>query len=120
MTERIDWLRSTLVGGAQSLGACAAGAAPSTTAPPAEVTVEGFLFQQDSIEIEAGETVVWHNEDRILHTVTSGEPEDPDGVFDGDLPDAGAEFEWTFDEPGTYEYFCSRHPHMTGVVIVRG
>jgi plastocyanin len=41
-------------------------------------------------------------------------------VFDGQLPEQGATFELTLDEPGTYDYFCTVHsgPGMTGVITV--
>lgn len=123
MFERIDWLRSLIVGGALLLGACTAGASPSTTdasAGPTRVAVEGFLFVEDEVRIAAGETIEWENRDRILHTVTAGTPEAPGSGFDGSLPEQGATFEITFSEPGSYTYFCSRHPHMTGVVVVVG
>lgn len=86
-----------------------------------QVTVNTFIFKPKPIEIEAGETVTWTNEDSALHTVTSGTREDPDERFDGELPESGGTFETSFDEPGTYEYFCSIHsgPGMEGSVVVR-
>lgn len=82
----------------------------------AEVIVAGFAFVPDGIEVPAGATVVWTNEDDTLHTVTpSGD--DPT-AFGGGLDGAGTTVEVTFDEPGTYEYFCSIHPGMVGAVTV--
>lgn len=81
-----------------------------------EVTVAGFAFAPDAIEVPAGATVVWTNEDTTLHTVTpSG---DDATAFGGGLDGSGTTVEATFDEPGTYEYFCSIHPSMTGTVTV--
>jgi plastocyanin len=87
---------------------------------PAAVDVHatGFLFKPDLLEVQAGATVTWTNDDDILHTVTSGEPESPDDQFDRDLDGKGSTTSIVFDEPGEYQYFCSRHPHMTGVVTV--
>ena len=67
-----------------------------------------------------GGTVTWENVDNAAHTVTSGSPADgPDGVFDSSLIMAGgATFSHTFDDVGTYDYFCMVHPWMQGSVIV--
>ncbi len=108
------------------LAACATGSEePGVSAAEAEdgsaaVTVQLFTFRPQVLEIEAGTTVTWTNEDEILHTVTAGTPDDPDeSTFDGQLDDAGASFSFSFDESGTVEYFCSRHPTaMTGAVLV--
>lgn len=76
---------------------------------------------------------MWTNQDEgVHHTATSGLPGDvgvpgvsaaappnPDGVFDGDLPDEGDQFTYTFEESGSYAYFCRVHPSMTGEVIVK-
>jgi plastocyanin len=98
-----------------------------------EVLLEAIAFQPSTIEIEAGTTVVWTNkDDDVLHTVTSGKakkegipgqtedtPGKPDGLFDMKLPDEGDTFEFTFDKPGTYTYYCAIHAPMTGTVTVQ-
>ena len=73
---------------------------------PAEVTVD------------VGDEVTWTNDDTAAHTVTSGVPGAPDGVFDSGLFLAGDTFSYTFDETGEYDYFCMVHPWMTGKVQV--
>lgn len=97
------------------------------------VTVEHIAFAPSSIEVDAGTEVTWTNLDaNVVHTATSGEPGDkgvpgldngkpanPDGIFDGEMNGDGAEFTFTFEEPGTYAYFCRVHQSMTGEVIVR-
>jgi len=71
------------------------------------------------VKIGVGETVTWSNDDTAAHTVTSGTAAGGlDGVFDSSLFMAGAEFSHTFDEAGTFEYFCMVHPWMAGTVIV--
>ena len=67
-----------------------------------------------------GTTVEWVNgEDSISHTVTSGTPGYPAGVFDsGPLP-PGDSFRFTFQQPGTYEYFCGIHTRMRGRIVVK-
>jgi plastocyanin len=103
----------------------------STSAAPetggAEITLHLVAFEPAELEIAAGETVTWVHDDTPTHTVTSGAVTDggsgvtaePDGVFDsGDLAN-GETFEHTFDEPGTYPFFCAVHPAtMRGVVTV--
>ncbi len=71
-----------------------------------------------SLEIRSGDTISWSNDDTAAHTVTSGTPDGPDGVFDSSLFMAGNTFDFTFDEAGTYSYFCMVHPWMTGEIIV--
>jgi plastocyanin len=61
---------------------------------------------------------VWTNNDGFAHTVTAGTRDNPADLFDSGNVEAGETFEFTFDEPGTYEYFCSLHPGMDGTVTV--
>ena len=83
--------------------------------PGCEETNECYIPY--SISIKTGHAVVWINEDTAAHTVTSGTPEGgPDGVFDSGLFLSGATFEHTFDESGSYDYFCMVHPWMTGII----
>ena len=89
-----------------------------TSTSPLDIQIAGFLFVDGDLEVDAGTTIRWTNQDRILHTVTSGTDEAPTGRFDLQLDGAGSTAQFTFDEPGTYEYFCSRHPHMTGTITV--
>lgn len=85
---------------------------------PAAVAIKGFIFKPSPLEVKAGTEVTWTNEDQILHTVTAGVPGSPTGTFDQEMPDRGAGFSFTFDQPGSYPYFCGRHNSMTGTVIV--
>ena len=88
----------------------------NVSSPGCESTNECYLPY--SLEIQAGDTVSWSNDDTAAHTVTSGTPDGPDGVFDSSLFMAGNTFEFTFDESGTYSYFCMVHPWMIGEIIV--
>ncbi len=88
-----------------------------TAVPGCEETNECYL--PDTVSINAGDTVIWSNTDTAAHTVTSGSPTDgPDGIFDSSLFMAGATFEVTFDDSGSYDYFCMVHPWMQGNVQV--
>jgi hypothetical protein len=71
------------------------------------------------ITIAIHDYVNWENADTVAHTITSGNPKDgPDGKFDSYLIEPGASFIHQFSEAGTYPYFDTVHPWMTGVVIV--
>ncbi len=88
-----------------------------TAVPGCEDTNECWLPAEISVGV--GGTVTWSNDDTAAHTVTSGSPTDgPDGTFDSSLFMAGATFEVTFDDSGSYDYFCMVHPWMKGNVQV--
>lgn len=103
--------------GAGESSTTAAGAGDDGAAGGSKVTVSDFAFGPGTIEVTTGATVTWSNEDGVGHTVTSGVPDSPDGTFEESL-DAGGEVEVTFEEPGTYAYFCTIHTTMTGEVVV--
>ena len=85
-------------------------------APGCEENLECYLPHQ--VEISPGESVFWDNIDSAAHTVTSGTPGLPDGVFDSGMIMSGGYFEFIFTNPGEYPYYCMVHPWMTGKVIV--
>jgi plastocyanin len=80
----------------------------------AEVKIDNFSFGPQSISVAPGTKVTWKNRDDIPHTVVS-----TDQVFKSRVLDTDETFSFTFEKPGTYEYFCSVHPKMTGRVIVK-
>ena len=86
--------------------------------PGASVTIQLFQFQPGRLEIKAGTTVIWVNQDDILHTVTLGTPENRNGSVNLNLSGKGATASFTFDRPGEYEYFCDRHQSMRGRILV--
>ena len=83
----------------------------------ATVIVEEFAFQTGSMIVQPDTVVTWENQDSTDHTVTSGTPNEPTGVFDGELP-ANGELTISVDEAGTYPYYCRIHPNMTADLIV--
>ena len=92
-------------------------AADSSAAPTGESLKAGMKslsFQPNRIEITAGTTVSWTNNDPLEHSVTA-----VDRSFDSGLIPAGATWRHTFTRPGTYRFFCQPHPFMKGVVIVK-
>lgn len=80
---------------------------------PVEVVIERSLYQPSPLEIEAGTTVTWVNEDALPHTTTATE-----GGFDSGYMATGARWSHTFETPGEYRIFCVYHPRMRSVVIV--
>ena len=70
------------------------------------------------ITINQGQQVTWSNEDVAFHTVTSGLYDEPSDLFDSGHLDPEEKFIVSFDEPGTFDYFCTLHPWMAGKVIV--
>ena len=88
-----------------------------TSVPGCEETDE--CWAPPHITINAGDTVEWANIDTAAHTVTGGTPADgPSGVFDSSLLMASGNYAFTFDEAGSYDYFCMVHPWMVGSVSV--
>jgi plastocyanin len=81
------------------------------------VTQRTFKFLPPSLSVEAGAEVTWVNEDTVDHTITSGTPGGASGEFDEPL-DKKATVVIPFAEPGTFAYFCSTHPSMTGEILV--
>ena len=98
--------------------------AETTVSLPAGTSVPGCeetdaCYIPSSVSIGVGETVTWSNDDTAAHTVTSGTASGgPEGVFDSSLFAAGTTFSHTFEEEGTFDYFCMVHPWMVGNVIV--
>jgi len=70
------------------------------------------------ITINQGQQVTWSNEDVAFHTVTSGLYDEPSDLFDSGHLDPEQKFSVSFDEQGTFDYFCTLHPWMAGKVIV--
>jgi plastocyanin len=83
-------------------------------APAFSARIVNLTFVTPRIEIPAGTTITWTNEDDVLHTVTA-----IDGSWNSGPIRPRATWSRTFSTPGTYEYFCVPHPEMKGSVIVR-
>jgi plastocyanin len=82
-------------------------------AEEAAVKIGNFTFGPKDLKVKSGTTVIWTNEDDIPHTVTSTTM-----AFKSKALDSDDKFSFTFTTPGTYQYFCSLHPHMTGTIVV--
>jgi plastocyanin len=110
-------MRKFLLPAVAAAAVFAAGCGGSGTSEPVAATevemVQSYSFDPKVIEIEAGDTVTWTNEDNFTHTVQVEGQEDH-------KVDQGESVEITFDEPGTYDYVCTLHSQdMDGTVIVK-
>ena len=77
------------------------------------VSIDNFSFTPMELTVSPGTQVTWTNKDDVPHTVSS-----VDRKFKSEALDTDEKFSFTFKDPGTYEYFCSVHPKMTGKIIV--
>jgi len=87
---------------------------PAETAAGKHVVVDNFSFTPATVAVPVGTTVTWTNHDDIPHNVVS-----PEQKFKSPVLDTDEVFSHRFDVAGTYKYYCSIHPRMTGQVVVR-
>jgi plastocyanin len=88
-------------------------AAAAASAEGSRITVDNFSFSPTAAAVPAGATVTWTNRDDVPHTIVSTER-----MFRSQALDTDQHFSYRFDTPGTYSYYCSLHPKMTGRVVV--
>ena len=113
-------VRSALV--ASALGAATATALAAvvlpgwadTAASASAVSIDNFTFGPQTLTVKAGTTITWTNKDDIPHGIASAN----NGFAKSRALDTDDSYSFTFTTPGTYQYFCYIHPHMTGTVVV--
>jgi plastocyanin len=81
--------------------------------PTADIKIDNFSFTPPTLTVKAGTQVIWTNGDDIPHTVVS-----EDNSFKSKALDTDDKFTFTATKPGTYSYYCSIHPKMTGKLVV--
>jgi amicyanin len=86
-----------------------------TAAPASAVSIDNFTFTPPSVTIKAGTTVTWINKDDIPHGIASAN----NAFTKSKALDTDDSYSFTFTTPGTYQYFCYVHPHMTGTIVVQ-
>ncbi len=118
MKSRVKWIGITtavIVGLALSAGMTAGEAQPKTNEGGSQVKIDNFTFAPNTLTVPVGTTVQWVNRDDIPHTVVSEDK----STFKSKALDTDDNFSYTFSKAGTYSYFCSIHPKMTGKVVVQ-
>jgi amicyanin len=98
-----------LVGAALAASVLVARAQNQTLA----VAIDNFTFNPQTLTVKAGTTVTWTNKDDIPHAIAAVGKQ-----FKSKVMDTDNSYSFTFTTPGTYAYFCSLHPHMTGTIMV--
>jgi plastocyanin len=86
----------------------------STSSKQNRIEIKDFAFNPQTITVKSGEKVTWINRDEEPHTIVSVEKQFKKST----ALDTDQEFTITAGAPGTYNYFCSVHPKMTGIIIV--
>lgn len=89
-------------------------ASEQSSASSVAVNIDNFVFGPPTVTVPVGATVTWTNKDDIPHTTAS-----TDGVFKSKVMDTDEKFSYTFTKVGTYSYYCTIHPKMTGKVVVQ-
>jgi plastocyanin len=119
MTKQNTWIASLVAPVLIAVLALMAGsgrvaASDQPSAANATVKIDNFVFGPQTVTVPAGTTVTWTNSDDIPHTAVS-----TDGVFKSKVMDTDEKFSYTFTKAGTYPYYCSIHPKMTGKIVVQ-
>jgi plastocyanin len=82
--------------------------------PATAVSIHNFTFNPQTVTVKAGTTVTWTNKDDIPHGIAA-----TNNAFKrSQALDTDDSYSFTFTTPGTYQYFCYVHPHMTGTIVV--
>jgi len=96
------------------LSGCTQQRTPSGTSGSYTISIQNFAFNPGTLTVPNGTTVTWINNDNVDHTVTT-----EGGLFNSGPLNNGQNFTYTFTTPGTYNYSCSIHPYMKGIIIVQ-
>jgi plastocyanin len=88
--------------------------ADSTSSKQNTIEIKDFAFNPQTITVKSGQTITWINRDEEPHTVVSVEKQ----FKKSSALDTDQTFTITTSAPGTYTYFCSVHPKMTGTIVV--
>lgn len=78
------------------------------------IMIKNFMFSPMSLNVKAGSTVTWKNQDDEPHTVVSDT-----GLFRSSALDQGDTYQFKFEKAGVYSIFCGIHPHMKATITVK-
>jgi plastocyanin len=79
-----------------------------------EVRVDNFTFSPEVVTVPVDSTITWTNKDDVPHVIAS-----TNATFRSKGLDTDDHYSFTFTQRGTYSYYCSIHPKMTGKIIVQ-
>ena len=79
------------------------------------ISIDNFTFNPPTLTVKAGTAITWTNKDDIPHGIASAN----NAFSRSKALDTDDSFSFTFTTPGTYQYFCYIHPHMTGTIVVQ-
>ena len=96
-----------------ALGFAACGGGQTT------ILIDTFQFMPKAVSVKPGTMVTWTSTDTVKHRVTAGTPDFRTGAFDETVGPNGGTATVTFDQPGTFTYFCGIHTSMRGEMVVR-
>ncbi|HLW73886.1 MAG TPA: cupredoxin family copper-binding protein [Gammaproteobacteria bacterium] len=113
MKKTISILMLAAVTAAVVIGSVRA-AEPAAPAAGPQIGIMNYKFDPATLTVPAGTTVTWANHDEVPHTVASS---DKRFTSSGAL-DTGDSYSYKFTTPGTYGYYCTLHPFMTGKIVV--
>jgi plastocyanin len=82
--------------------------------PATTISIDNFTFTPAAVTVKAGTTVTWTNKDDIPHGIAAT----GNAFARSNALDTDNSYSFTFTTPGTYQYFCYIHPHMTGTIVV--
>jgi amicyanin len=99
-----------LVGTGLAGGVLVARAQSQSTA----ISIDNFTFTPPKVTVKAGTTITWTNKDDIPHGIAAT----GNAFARSKALDTDNSYSFTFTTPGTYQYFCYIHPHMTGTIVV--
>ena len=88
--------------------------AATTSSKQNTIEIKDFAFNPQTITVKSGEKITWTNRDEEPHTIVSVEKQ----FKKSSALDTDQTFTITAGAPGTYTYFCSVHPKMTGTIVV--
>lgn len=111
MKKRMTGLVALGIVAVLALTGCGSGSSSGGGGKETVVKMKSVAFEKKSLEVKAGTTVKWVNEDAVDHSVWEGVPESGKHLFKSADFSQGGDFRYTFDKPGTYEVFCNTASH---------
>ena len=109
-------MKAKLIAFVLAVAPCMLVHASATSDTERKVSISNFTFSPATLEVPVGTTLRWVNDDDVPHTVLGS---DKGSVIRSPALDTSDGYSVVMSQPGTYHYFCSLHPHMTGTIIVK-